>query len=212
MAHNGVLLTVLLALLAGCEVSRALLYAPPQPFTFATWVGANDSSWFQFPETASTGNHTIPALLQLPNLGISISGGGLRAATLGLGYLRALHQLNITARYLSANSGSVWLTMPYTFQQKVPTETFLGTTLQPEQLTFEQLWKQPPEGSFESVVAKANFTSRAAKGELGRSSTGLFVNLLAMRNTDTAELVSPNCAMTTGFQLHASYMHDGYAS
>ncbi|WIA11773.1 hypothetical protein OEZ85_011867 [Tetradesmus obliquus] len=53
--------------------------------------------------------------------------------------------------------------MPYTFQQKVPMETFLGTTLQPEQLTLQQLWKQPPEGSFESVVAKANFTSRAAK-------------------------------------------------
>jgi hypothetical protein len=173
MAPNTVFLTLVLALLVGCKVSRAALYAPTQPFTFATWVGANDSSWFQFPETASTGNHTIPALLQLPNIGISISGGGLRAATLGLGYLRALHQLNITARYLSANSGSVWLTMPYSFQQKVPMETFLGTTLQPEQLTLQQLYKQPPEGSFEAVVARANFTSRAAKGKLRRSSRWL---------------------------------------
>ncbi|KAF6265849.1 hypothetical protein COO60DRAFT_1697550 [Scenedesmus sp. NREL 46B-D3] len=151
-------------LLAQCNHSRAALYAPPQPFTFATWVGANDSSWFQYPEVALAGNHRIPALLQRPNLGVSISGGGLRAATLGLGYLRALHQLNITARYLSGNSGSVWLTIPYSFQEKVPVKTFLGTTLLPEQLTLQQLQQQPPEGSFEAVVARANFTSRAAKG------------------------------------------------
>jgi hypothetical protein len=177
MASSDSLFVLVLVLLAGCSVSRAALYAPAKPFTFATWVGSNDSSWFQYPEVASTGNHSIPALQQRPNVGIAISGGGLRAATLGLGYLRALHQLNITARYLSGNSGSVWLTMPYSFQQKVPIETFLGTTLQPEQLTLKQLQQQPPEGSFEAVVARANFTSRAAKGEHTSSST-LYLELL----------------------------------
>jgi hypothetical protein len=59
--------------------------------------------------------------------------------------------------------------MPYSFQQKVSIETFLGTTLQPEQLTLKQLQQQPPEGSFEAVVARANFTSRAAKGEHANS-------------------------------------------
>jgi hypothetical protein len=57
---------------------------------------------------------SFPQLTSKPDLGIAISGGGLRAASLGLGWLRALnrHGLVTNARYLSVNSGGSWVAEP----------------------------------------------------------------------------------------------------
>jgi hypothetical protein len=49
-----------------------------------------------------------------PNLGICMSGGGMRAATCALGWYRGLNHLNLLqkARFISASSGSTWTTLP----------------------------------------------------------------------------------------------------
>ena len=49
-----------------------------------------------------------------PNLGICMSGGGMRAATCALGWYRGLHHLNLLqkARYISATSGATWTSLP----------------------------------------------------------------------------------------------------
>jgi len=51
-----------------------------------------------------------------PNLGICMSGGGMRAATCALGWYRALNHLNLLqkARFLSGNSGATWTSLPLT--------------------------------------------------------------------------------------------------
>jgi hypothetical protein len=43
-----------------------------------------------------------------------MSGGGMRAATCALGWYRGLNKLNLLqkARYVSANSGATWTTLP----------------------------------------------------------------------------------------------------
>ena len=54
-----------------------------------------------------------------PNIGIAMSGGGLRAAVCSLGWLRGLQHLNILsqARYMGANSGATWTILPLIARQ-----------------------------------------------------------------------------------------------
>jgi hypothetical protein len=58
----------------------------------------------------------FPQIKQKPNFGIAVSGGGLRAAVLCLGWLKALNKagdgLVTKARYISVNSGGSWITEP----------------------------------------------------------------------------------------------------
>jgi hypothetical protein len=56
----------------------------------------------------------FPQIDMKPNFGIAISGGGLRAASCGLGWLRALNKYGLLtrARYISVNSGGSWVTEP----------------------------------------------------------------------------------------------------
>ncbi|WIA31484.1 hypothetical protein OEZ86_002377 [Tetradesmus obliquus] len=132
-------------------------FSPQQPLSFNFFTGANES-WFEYPETAASGNYTIPSLLDKPKLGIAVSGGGFRAATLGLGWLRALHMLNVTskARYLTSNSGGSWLNAAFSFQDSVPLDSFLGPYLPPQQLSQQQLQQADSgNGSFAGVIANA---------------------------------------------------------
>ena len=48
-----------------------------------------------------------------------VSGGGYRATTLALGWLRALHELGALdkARYISSNSGGSWINGAYSYTQ-----------------------------------------------------------------------------------------------
>jgi hypothetical protein len=56
----------------------------------------------------------FPQIKMKPNFGIAISGGGLRAAAVGLGWLRALNKYGLLtkARYISVNSGGSWVAEP----------------------------------------------------------------------------------------------------
>ena len=187
------LLVVFLLLAAVISLLSPVLgdevYQPPQPFTVKTFTGANES-WFTYPELTnpSTSNYSIPALLAKPNVGIAISGGGFRAATLGLGWLRALHLLNITsaARYFSSNSGGTWLNSAFSFQAKYPVEQFLGSYLPPEQLTLEVLRATGDDGaSFAATITDASVVVSGASGRLLTAASPTCSSYCANRYTVT---------------------------
>jgi hypothetical protein len=78
------LIWLLLAWLNTSSSSAGVLavFTPQQPLSFNFFTGAN-KSWFEYPETASLGNYTITSLLDKPQLGIAISGGGFRCLAQG---------------------------------------------------------------------------------------------------------------------------------
>jgi len=91
-AFQLLLLGVLLAGHLVQSSSAANVFVPPNPLTVNAFVGANES-WFQYPEAAPASNYSMPSITSRPSFGIALSGGGMRAATAGLGYLRGLHQV-----------------------------------------------------------------------------------------------------------------------
>lgn len=108
-----------------------------------------------FPETGRLRNATIGTRevwpedeflpeIRGPQIGISLSGGGSRALSAGLGALRGLHDLQILqkARYLSGVSGGGWATSVYTFAQmeaNFSDEMLLGEYWEPEEITWAKL-------------------------------------------------------------------------
>jgi len=46
--------------------------------------------WFLYPEQDPNSNYYLPAIGKRPNFGIAVSGGGYRAVTLALGYVRCV--------------------------------------------------------------------------------------------------------------------------
>jgi len=84
-----------------------------------------------------------------PKLGICMSGGGLRAATCALGWIRALNhkKLLTKARYLGSNSGATWTTLPLFCRQMLQKKDekvdmdykkFVGEYLEPEKIDFDK--------------------------------------------------------------------------
>jgi len=76
-------------------------------------VWAIDDSAYTHPEKRS--DFPVGKWLESrPSLGICMSGGGLRAATCALGWWRGLNHLNLLqkSRYVGANSGATWTTLP----------------------------------------------------------------------------------------------------
>lgn len=114
------LLLCLLGLHACAWGVQGAVYKPSAPLLVNAFAGGNES-WFQFPEAARGSNYSMPSITSRPRLAIAVSGGGMRAATVGLGMLRGLHSLGVTdgARYVSSNSGGSWLNAAFSFQQKV---------------------------------------------------------------------------------------------
>jgi len=44
--------------------------------------------WFIYPEVSPSSNYYLPSIAARPSLGIAVTGGGYRAVTLALGYIR----------------------------------------------------------------------------------------------------------------------------
>jgi len=89
---------------------------------------------YEFPEFSH--------LQSKPNTGIAIQGGGSRAYTSALGYLAALHKLDLlkNVRYISGISGGAWATMTFTYAQNVANDDILlGPIVPPELITRENL-------------------------------------------------------------------------
>jgi len=98
----------------------------------------------------------MPGLKSKANFGVCVSGGGMRAASLAYGWVRALHEMGILqkARYLSSNSGGSWFTGPFSYTQ-VSLSKLLGETIHPKDITLK-VAKNVPAGSFAAAIAKAS--------------------------------------------------------
>ena len=99
-----------------------------------TWIVASPGE--PLPEIADP-ELSVPWLTDRPSFGVAFSGGGTRSASATLGQLRALKELGWLnhARYLSANSGGSWVTVPYTWlPATISDEKFLGDYIPPHAL------------------------------------------------------------------------------
>ena len=84
----------------------------------------------------------VPWLRERPSFGLAFSGGGTRSASASLGQYRILHELGWLkrARYISANSGGSWITVPFTYLPlSIDEQRFFGRFIPPEQLNDENL-------------------------------------------------------------------------
>lgn len=123
---------------------------------------------FTFPEV-SPDNPEQDVLLSRANTGICFSGGGTRSASCSAGQLRGLHALGLLPRirYLSGVSGGSWAAVPFTYlPDDWNDETFLGMTIDPEDLTEDHL-RNLDRNSFIYAVSDSviidNFLKNAAQ-------------------------------------------------
>lgn len=114
-------------------------------------AGCHDTSVTCFPETDYLPKDTT--------IGVAFSGGGTRAATMALGQLRGLRELDLLrhVRYVSAISGGSWAAVPYVYT-KSPLDDFLGPF--EDYSTLATLPEK--DARVEAVVTRAH-------GELGRA-------------------------------------------
>jgi len=131
-------------------------HSPEGEVEAQAWYGVGRGG-FVFPEVRD-GEDGVPHLREKDSLAICLSGGSMRACVCSLGYVRALRMLGVLgrARYINANSGSAWFTAPLSYQEKVPTDLFLGEHVPPEELSLEKAGHLQ-EGSFGRTVADGNF-------------------------------------------------------
>jgi len=104
---------------------------------------------FKFPEEAYIDSRK-------KNIGLAFSGGGNRSASLTIGYLRALHHLNLIqdVKYISGVSGGSWAITPYTYHiDSISDNTFLDDYIEPENLSFEDI-KQAKKRSFITTISQ----------------------------------------------------------
>jgi len=116
------------------------------------WLGVGEPG-FIFPELRED-DDGVPALQAKPSFAICLSGGGFRATTCALGWMRAFHSLGVLAkaRYLCSNSGGSWFNTCFSYQEEVLVETFLGPYCPPEELTPDA---EHEDGSYGRVIADA---------------------------------------------------------
>lgn len=151
-----VTIVALLSLLACQWGSSQSLYQPNKSVNTYTWAGARSPD-FSYPELSNS-EWGIPSVLAKPNFGIALSGGGYRATTLALGWVRALYAMGYLqqARYLSSNSGGSWFNGAFSFNNQTPVAEFLGPYMPPQNLTLDYLNRQGPSGKYGQVISKAS--------------------------------------------------------
>lgn len=125
-------------------------------------VWAMSNSTCNFPEQRT--DLPVGSWLQnRPKLGICMSGGGQRAATCALGWYRALVHMDLLtkARYLGANSGATWTTLPLFARQMLEKKDddvdmdyaeFVGKYLEPEDIVFDK----EPYGSIGKILEESD--------------------------------------------------------
>jgi len=107
----------------------------------------------------------MPKWLKHTNdLGLALSGGGIRATCESFGVLQALHRMGHLkqVRYVCSNSGSSWVTAPFAFlpDDYAVSDFFGHGPLGPKKLTLAQL-DTMQDRSFLKVASEANPTMRA---------------------------------------------------
>lgn len=94
------------------------------------------------------------------DIGLALPGGGMRACSTSLGFLRGLHKLNILNRikYISSVSGSSWVVGPMSYMDEkiFNLDDFFGEYVPPNDLTIEKLSKID-DNNFSSLLPNNNF-------------------------------------------------------
>jgi len=103
------------------------------------------------------------------NVGVSLSGGGLRALTAGMGQLRALRKLALHGRSLLAQvkalsvvSGGAWLGVPYVYLQPGgPSDTaYLGPWIEDQAALTPEMLEVLPAGNAGVPISSPMFSPR----------------------------------------------------
>ncbi|KAG2442832.1 hypothetical protein HXX76_002911 [Chlamydomonas incerta] len=167
-------LLTLLVVLSCCSVLIAptsgagSVFEPKQPARVFVWAGS-DQPGVVYPELSPSGDWGIPDLQARPNLGVALSGGGYRAATLAVGWVRALHALGLMphARYVASNSGGSWFNGVMSYSG-FPLAPFLGPYLPPARLNRPALASPSalPPGCWGDTLAAKDIIADAVKGVL----------------------------------------------
>jgi len=102
-------------------------------------------------------------------IGIALSGGGFRAATCAVGYMRGLHLTTVDskgsslisqAQYLSSTSGGSWFNAAFSYKpsdsEQPQLKSFWEEEVQAGQLTKTKLDEKYPLGTFEQAIAAKN--------------------------------------------------------
>ena len=141
---RSLLLVLLMAMLViACPVRGGRL----DEVAVRTWDTVQQAD--SFPPELNDAALAVPWLRDRPSFGIAFSGGGTRSATATLGQLRALQALGWLqrSRYISANSGGTWTTVPYTYlPARFDEQRFLGAYVPPEEITEDTLKPEGPQG------------------------------------------------------------------
>ncbi|PNW85074.1 hypothetical protein CHLRE_03g170600v5 [Chlamydomonas reinhardtii] len=144
------------------------VFEPTEPARVFVWSGS-DQPGFVYPELSPSGDWGIPDLQARPNLGVALSGGGYRAATLAVGWVRALYALGLMphVRYVASNSGGSWFNGVMSFSG-FPLAPFLGPYVPPAGLNRTALSSASllPPGSWGDTLASKSIVADAVKGVL----------------------------------------------
>jgi len=134
---------------------------------------------FRYPEL------TIPRFSDKLDLGIALPGGGIRACVYSLGVMRGLHHLGVlqNAKYITAVSGSSWLTTTYCYQNVCSSSDFLGEYIAPRNLTLEKLSNSISDIEFASVIPNFNIALNLVGNLIEESVVDSFEYLLGIKNT-----------------------------
>ncbi len=112
---------------------------------------------FPLPQVAAAGSDSVADFLSYERsvierrlqsgVGLSFSGGGSRAMSAAMGYLRGLNELGVLehADYLSAVSGSAWAASIFTYlPDTIEDEDLLGPVHAPQDVSWSNLVAQTP--------------------------------------------------------------------
>ena len=186
----------------------------PQPKLSSIWLGTN-SSEFIHPELRPNVDGAS-YILSKPNFGIALSGGGMRASTLGLGILRGLHHLDLyaKARYVSSNSGGSWVNGPSKMWDLVKSnvEDYVGKYIPPEECTLNNL-RSTTDSGVAKVLKDANvvpdFLSNISAFSSSPWCEMIYNNFLKSYDSDYNSLVSKYTADRPFIIINGSVMEHG---
>lgn len=131
---------------------------------------------FVYPETQ------LDELKTKLDIGISMSGGGLRAANLSSGWICGLNELKLMSKikYISSVSGSSWFNVVYSYQN-TNDNYFLDNYILPNELTTTNLVNFSPT-SWAQTLVNANFDNELI---FSRTINNIFCNNLRDPWTNT---------------------------
>jgi len=119
-------------------------------------------------------------------VGIALSGGGMRAAVLAVGWLQVFHELNVLhkVKYVSSISGGSWTSAPMSNCDS-DMDTFLGKVISPEQCTVKALndFGSRPK-SHAKALADAEFSITLLGDFLKQAPVSFFTSFFHSRISD----------------------------